>query len=169
MNQRQLTNRKLAGSQQQNLSRGEIRETCAALPRGYAIWPAVSNTRCAASPLALQGPARPPFWEVPWREVRVMREVTLLRASRRQIALGHRAHCCFSNRCLALTDGPPRAQLKIGARSSVRFSTGRPTEPRWGGDVGVESGWAPEWEWWTAPVVRATASEEAVARASPVA
>ena len=39
-----------------------------------------------------------------------------------------------------------------------------------GFDVGVGSGWAPEWEWCDcAPVVRATVSEEAVARASPVA
>ena len=43
----------------------------------------------------------------------------------------------------------------------------------WGGDVGVGSGWAPEWEWWCDCSCGAgdgpTASEEAVARASPVA
>ena len=38
------------------------------------------NGRCCS---LRQGPARPPLWEVPWREVRVTREDTLLRVSRR--------------------------------------------------------------------------------------
>ena len=36
-----------------------------------------------AGSISKQGPARPSLWEVPWREVRVMREDTLLRVSKR--------------------------------------------------------------------------------------